>query len=172
MIGSASASFHLSDFEPFLHAAIGEDDNDDTRLSVLSALARLDIDPWEEAARLACLPRETATASLTSLIAALPYGRSAQLNPGRAAARLIARLPRVAAADSAALPTLHAVQTANPSGSMSHLILYLVFIVSMLVFQWLIANQVAAPHAAKAAAPIADAGVASATHAPAAPRRP
>ena len=30
-------------------------------LSVLSALARLDIDPWQEAAQLAGLPGETAT---------------------------------------------------------------------------------------------------------------
>ena len=30
-------------------------------LSVLSALARLDIDPWQEAVQLAALPEETAT---------------------------------------------------------------------------------------------------------------
>ena len=62
-----------SEFDDFLFAPIGEDRND-MPLSVLSALARLDIDPWHEAAELARLPRETATQRLASLIAALPDG--------------------------------------------------------------------------------------------------
>jgi len=69
-------------------------------LSVLSALARLDIDPWLEAAELARLPRETATQRLASSIAALPEGPSAHLEHGTIAARLIALLPRQARACS------------------------------------------------------------------------
>lgn len=65
-------------------------------LSVLSALARLNVDPWQEAAKLAQLPSATATERLTSLIAALPDGPSAQRDPGTIAARLIALLPRQA----------------------------------------------------------------------------
>jgi hypothetical protein len=38
------------EFENFLFAPIGEDSNGMV-LSVLSALARLDIDPWQEAAK-------------------------------------------------------------------------------------------------------------------------
>ena len=93
MTRSASVSLLGSEFDDFLFAPIGEDRNG-MLLSVLSALARLDVDPWQEAAKLARLPWETATQSLASLIAALPDGPSAHLDPGTIAARLIALLPR------------------------------------------------------------------------------
>jgi hypothetical protein len=70
-----------SEFDVFLFAPIGEDRNG-MLLSVLSALARLHVDPWQEAAKLARLPREAATQRLASLIAALPDGPSAHLDPG------------------------------------------------------------------------------------------
>jgi hypothetical protein len=63
-------------------------------LSVLSALARLDVDAWQEADDLAQLPGETAIQRLASLIAALPDGPAAHRNAGAIAARLIALLPR------------------------------------------------------------------------------
>lgn len=81
-----------SEFDDFLFAPIGENRNG-MRLSVLSALARLDVDPWQEAANLALLPGETATERLASLIASLPDGPSAHPDPGTIAARLIALLP-------------------------------------------------------------------------------
>jgi hypothetical protein len=81
-----------SEFDDFLFAPIGEGRND-VPLSVLSALARLGIDPWEEAAELARVSREIATQRLASLIAALPDGPSAHLDSGRIAARLISLLP-------------------------------------------------------------------------------
>jgi hypothetical protein len=81
-----------SEFDDFLFAPIGEDGNG-TLLSVLSALVRLDLDPWQEAAELAQLPGEPATQRLASLIAALPDGSTVHLDPGTAAARLIALLP-------------------------------------------------------------------------------
>ena len=92
MTRSASVSVLGSEFDDFLFAPIREDRND-MPLSVLSALARLDIDPWQEAGKLARLPGETATQRLASLIAALPDGPSAHLDPGTIAARLIALLP-------------------------------------------------------------------------------
>ena len=39
-------------FDPFLVAVIGEDRNEKS-VSVLSALAQLDVDPWDEVANLA-----------------------------------------------------------------------------------------------------------------------
>lgn len=93
MTRSASISCLGSEFDDFLFAPIGEDRND-IPLSVVSALARLDIDPWQEADTLARLPRETATQRLASLIAALPNAPSANLDPGTIAARLTALLPR------------------------------------------------------------------------------
>jgi hypothetical protein len=62
-----------SEFNVFLFARVCEDRND-TPLSMLSALARLDLDPWQEAAELAQLPRESATRRLASSIATLAAG--------------------------------------------------------------------------------------------------
>jgi hypothetical protein len=70
---------------------MGEDRNG-APLSVVSALARLNVDPWEEAAELARLPVDAATQKLTSLIAALPVGSSAHADPGAMARRLVALL--------------------------------------------------------------------------------
>lgn len=93
MTHSAFASFLGSEFNDFLFAPIGEERNG-MLLSVLSALARLDVDPWQEAAELARLPGEAATERLASMIAALPDGPSAPSDPRTIAARLVALLPR------------------------------------------------------------------------------
>jgi hypothetical protein len=92
MTPSASAFLFNSEFDDFLFAPIGEDKNGKL-LSILSALARSDLDPWQEAAELAELPGEPATQRLASLIAALPDGSMAHPAPGTAAARLITLLP-------------------------------------------------------------------------------
>jgi len=60
-----------TEFDNFLFAPIGEESNG-MLLSVLSAMAPLDIDPWQEAAKLSGLPEGAATRRLASLIAALP----------------------------------------------------------------------------------------------------
>ncbi len=62
-------------------------------LSVLSALARLDIDPWHEAAELAQMPRLAAKQRLKSLIDELPEIRSILPDSEIASTRLIALLP-------------------------------------------------------------------------------
>ena len=89
----ASLSPLGAEFDEFLFAPLSED-RDEMPLSVLSAFARLDVDPWEEAAKLAQLPRSSATERLVSLIAALPDGSSARLDAARASARLIDLLPQ------------------------------------------------------------------------------
>ena len=114
MTYSASVSHLGSEFDDFLFAPIGEDRND-MPLSVVSALARLDIDPWQEADKLARLPGETAIQRLASLIAALPEGPTAHLDPGAIAARLIAPLPRRARSNIPSRETLLSVGAAtNP----------------------------------------------------------
>ena len=93
MTRSTSVAVLAPEFDDFLFASIGEDRNG-MLLSVVSALARLDVDPWQEAANLAQLPGITATRRLASLIAALPdRSSSVHLDHGAIAARLIARLP-------------------------------------------------------------------------------
>jgi hypothetical protein len=92
MMHSASLPKPGCEFDAFLFAPVG-DDKSGMLLSVLSALARLDVDPWQEAADLARLPGGAATERLTSLIAALPDQLASQPDPETIAARLIALLP-------------------------------------------------------------------------------
>jgi hypothetical protein len=82
-----------SEFESFLYAPIGQDNNG-MPLSVLSALARQDVDPWDEAARLAQLPEEKAVTQLVSLLGAFPHAPLACPDPASTATRLITLLPR------------------------------------------------------------------------------
>jgi hypothetical protein len=126
------------EFDNFLFAPIGEDGND-VPLSVLSALARLDIDPWLEAAELARLPRETATQRLALSIAALPDGPSAYLEHGTIAARLIALLPRQA--NSNILPRRTLVDAGNLTKFRAGICMYTVFIIIMLGAQWIAASR-------------------------------
>jgi hypothetical protein len=56
-----------SRYNQFLFAPICEEANG-MRLSVFSALARMDVDPWEEATRLAAMPKATAERTLVSTL--------------------------------------------------------------------------------------------------------
>jgi hypothetical protein len=93
MMRTAAVSIPGAEFDEFLFAPIGEDRNG-MLVSVLSALARSDVDPWQEAAKLAQLPGETATQRLASLIGSLSDRDTSYLDPPKIAARLIALLPR------------------------------------------------------------------------------
>ena len=68
--GSGDRTDAPAPLEAFLSAGLGEEPNGMT-LSVVSALARLDLDPYREAARLAALPRRDAATSLARLVARL-----------------------------------------------------------------------------------------------------
>jgi hypothetical protein len=93
MTHAALAPLIGPEFDQFLGASIGEDRNG-TGLSVLSALARLDVDPWQEAASLARMSREAAAGRLTALIDALPYEPARAVPSKTIAADLVALLPR------------------------------------------------------------------------------
>jgi hypothetical protein len=72
-----------SDLNDFLFASVGVEQNG-MPLSVVSALTRLGADPWEEAARLAALPKALAVETLAPMIARLPIGSTAPVGqPGR-----------------------------------------------------------------------------------------
>jgi len=92
MANVASPFFRDSTYDAFLFAEIGEERNG-MLLSVLSALARLDLDPWREAASLSRLQAPAANERLASLLSALP---SSQISVPAPAAinRLIGLLPR------------------------------------------------------------------------------
>jgi hypothetical protein len=84
-----------AEFDKFLSAPIGEGRNG-TPLSVLSALARLDVDPWQEAASLARMPMDAAVTRLTALIAALPDAPTKDVPATTIAASLVTLLPQPA----------------------------------------------------------------------------
>ena len=81
-----------SPYNAFLFAAIGEEQVGGP-LTVLSALTRLGFDPWQEAARLAGLPRETAARVFAVTIAMLPEGAWKASESEAIAARLVNWLP-------------------------------------------------------------------------------
>jgi hypothetical protein len=95
MTHAALAPLIGAEFDKFLYAPIREDRNG-TPLSVLSALARLDVDPWQEAASLTRMTRDAAAVRLTALIAALPDEPTRDIPAKVVAADLVALLPKTA----------------------------------------------------------------------------
>lgn len=99
-------------FDRFLYASIFERDR--LPVSVLSALMRQNLDPWEEATRLAGLPRDQAVASLAATI----WRGSGAVSPtaaGEIALQLLELLPAAGSAGSL------------PHGSEDPISLWLVF---------------------------------------------
>src|SRR3546814_14616778 len=81
-----------SQFNDFLFAYVGEE-KEGREVTVLSALARLGLDPWEEAARLSTLSEEAATSALTATIARVPEGNWRASDARAIALRLVDFLP-------------------------------------------------------------------------------
>jgi len=127
------------EFDKFLYASVG-DDNNGMPLTVLSALARMDVDPWEEASKLTQLPQESAVTQLASLLGALRNAPFASLDPARIAAPLIALLP---CSRDRAPPMLkafaQAAQTKHPA-VVSTLLTVFTYLIFMLFSQWLMGS--------------------------------
>jgi hypothetical protein len=98
-----ASRFLGEEFNPFLFAFIGTD-RAGGQLSVVSALARLDLDAWAEAASLARLPREVAAGKLAVLLQKFTEIPRIVPDSSAIAARLIALLPRAPAAQVIARP--------------------------------------------------------------------
>jgi hypothetical protein len=96
-----SARFSLlhSDLNDFLFAAIGNEENG-MPLSVVSGLTRLGLDPWEEAAQLASLPKALAAEALAPIIGRLPFDRPERSDHVAISQRLVELLPEQRAAAS------------------------------------------------------------------------
>ena len=145
-----------SEFANFLYAPIGQD-NGGMPLSVLSALARQGVDPWEEAAKLTKLPEEKAVSQLVSLLATFPRATLACPDPATIASRLITLLPR---RRDQVLPGLDLFAQADPAKHpevVSTLSFALIFMLLILFNIWLMgtfqasgqlpANSTPAPNA-------------------------
>jgi hypothetical protein len=137
MLPSVPISLPRSEFNDFLFAPIGEDRNG-MLISVLSGLARSDVDPWQEAAKLAQLPGEDATQRLAALIGALPDRAPSYADPCTIAARVVALLPHLPRFDGGSQETSHnvwAVLNSRPWW------VYVLFMSFMLGSQFLIASH-------------------------------
>jgi hypothetical protein len=81
-----------SEFNEFLYSVVGEEKSG-IGLTVLSALARIGLDPWREAARLSDLPTEAATHALAAIVHTLPEGDWKASDSWAIADRLVHCLP-------------------------------------------------------------------------------
>lgn len=82
-------------FDRFLYAQVGDDQRGGV-LSVVSALARGGVDPWEQAAILARAPTDSAEQTLYALLMKLPAESGRPADPKAVAIRLVALLPQAA----------------------------------------------------------------------------
>jgi hypothetical protein len=129
-----------SEFDNFLFALVGEDRNG-MPLSVVSVLARMELDPWVEAASLADLPAETAARKLAAWLDALPDPTLKPASPDTRAARLIALLPRRANPNSPPpLAGTGAVAAAHPR-PLTKAILVAIYMILSLGIQFVFARR-------------------------------
>ena len=152
MTHSPSPSDLGSKYDGFLHATVVEGGNG-MPLSVLSALARLDVDPWLQAADLASLPRPAAIERLSGMIAALPHEPSSPRDHASIATRLIALLPSGKGAGCASSGPSAAFDLRS---TLRVILVNVLLVVFMLAAQWFVTgHQVRDP---------ASGNIASATH--------
>lgn len=83
---------HPPEFDRFLYASVGEDRNGYV-VTVLSTLARLGLDPWNETAELVALGREAARLRLGKLLARFPDVPTLESDHRRVARDLSQLLP-------------------------------------------------------------------------------
>ena len=133
----ASGSQLGPEFNDFLFAPIGQAENG-MPLSVLSAMARLDVDPWQEAAELAQLSRNAAAVRLATLIAELPNGPLPHQEPGVIATRLLTLLPRVRS--SPVSPRAMQYGASDTVGSRGTIYAYVVLMVILLGAQFILTS--------------------------------
>ena len=101
-IGSSASS--TADFEQFVYADVAIEPNG-MELSVLSALSRRGLDPWQEAQRLAQLPRLAAADGLAQILRAVPAVHALRLDVKVIAERLVALLPAQRAITAGQFPS-------------------------------------------------------------------
>lgn len=92
---SASDVLHPDgpDYDAFLHAELGED-RTGVAVTVLSALARIGLEPWTEAKELALLSNEEAEVRLNAHLAAITDVPALAMASRSKAAKLVSLLPK------------------------------------------------------------------------------
>lgn len=126
-------------------------------VTVLSALARLDLDPWDEAERLARLPKNIAAGELAGLIAALHGGPGAYQDPKAIAHRLIELLPRRRIPDPVPDKTSRGSVAVLHSQLFHYSFYYLAILIIVLLSRWFVSDHQAPVD--KEPAPASNAGL-------------
>ena len=137
-----------TDFDSFLFASVGDDANGQP-LTLLTVLARLGVDPWEEAADLASLSSETAMQRLAARLESMPNGPASPEDTVNVASRLIKLLHRVPAPTpvrQARLPEtpLH-VKVVKQAKEIDPAIYYLIGLIFMLTAHLALTSRHAQP---------------------------
>ena len=137
------ASTLRTDFDAFLFAAIGEDASG-MPVTLLSVLARLGIDPWQEADDLAHLPLEPALLRLTSRLEEMSTGRPASAaDTVNIATRLIALLHRAPAPKAPTPDPRPPLKLVEQSKGVKLAIYCLIGVIFVLVGQWALSDRLA-----------------------------
>jgi hypothetical protein len=82
-------------YNDFLYATVYEERNE-MQLSVISALARLGLDPWTEAANLAGMSGDGAASRLSGLLVGVVDSHATEIDRAAIATRLVTLLPQTA----------------------------------------------------------------------------
>lgn len=138
-----------SAFNPFLYASVGDDANG-MSLSVLSAFARQDVDPWEQAATLSRLPVESARTKLVAMLGALP-GHPSLADRNDIAGRLIRLLPQDRAADASVGGNLHRILLGGAAPERKELRIVLFYVTLMILGLWVFSGVSPTPPEGSAA---------------------
>ncbi|HEY1899469.1 MAG TPA: hypothetical protein VGG49_06740 [Steroidobacteraceae bacterium] len=151
MISATTSSSVGSEFDKFLFTPIGEDRNG-LPLTVVSLLARMNLDPWQEAGTLAALPAEAAASRLASSLDTLTDPSLRQANPETAVLRLLALLPRQAAVMQTPAAS---IDTVAGRALKTHLgtIVFIISAIILLGAQILVAHRYTPPQPGTVAAP-------------------
>jgi hypothetical protein len=129
-----------SEFDNFLFTPLGEDANG-LPVSVVSLLARINLDPWQEAEDLAALPPEAAARRLASSLDTLMDSVLRQANSETMVLRLLALLPRPVSA-AARTPFAQVGSAAAPDpGTRIGVILIITSTIILLVSQFVAAHR-------------------------------
>ena len=112
MPGTSILNPHPPEFERFLYATVGEDLNGSV-VTVLSTLARLDLDPWKETAELVMLGRDAARLRLERVLAGFLDVPALMTDHGTVARELCLLLPE--------RPPKHPLSQADSSATIARL---------------------------------------------------
>lgn len=121
---------HPPEFEPFLHATVGEDRNG-YLVTVLSALARLGLDPWNETAELVVLGREAGRVRLGLLLSRFRDVPALGSDHASVALKLSLLLPESPRTLTRAVPSI-ARASGIPMGAMWTILAIVLIVLQML----------------------------------------